>query len=819
MQSLPPALQPLARLAQFVPWFAVPDTSKPGKFKKFPCDWRTGAVINAHDPQYWVDATTAIAFAGQWDRGYGSGPGFVFTANDPFFFADADGCLQADGTWSPLAVELCQRLGGAAVEVSHSGRGLHIIGQSRPIEHGCKNIPLGLELYTSARFVALTGKGAVGSADCELSAPLAAVVAQYFPPGADQAGEAQGWTTEPVAEWAGPVDDDELIRRALASKPKPSAAAAFGGVPEPTFSDLWHAEAEPLGAKWPHDFKAFDASSADMALANHLAYWTGKDCERMERLMRASALVRDKWDHHRTYLVDTVLSACAWTRNVFTAKGEGAVVLEPAAPEAMAEAAATSGIKLRDAGAEMMGAYDQLAYFQGCIYVETGNRVYSLDRQMSYGKAEFDVRYGGHVFIIDPNGRKTSDSAWDAFTKNRVYAPEIVTRLCFRPNQPPGARVRDGSEVMLNTYAPYHALTIPGDAGKWTDFLARILPDALDRKILLHYLASMVQNPGVKFQWWPVLQGTKGNGKTLIIEVMTYLIGEKYTHLPNAQALARDGLKFNDWIDQKLFIGIEEINAPHGRRDFLDELKAIVTNIRIGMEGKHAKQVTGDNYANGICCTNHKDGVTVDEDERRYAILYTAQQEVGHLYRDHMHGSYFPDLYDWMRGRGRYASCGPMYGAAVIGHYLKTFPLEAEFDPAQLATRAPETSSTAEAISNSRGKAEQEILEAIAEERIGFRRGWVSAYYLEQLLMTMRIPVPRIKRRAMMQGLGYDWHPGLRDGRTNEVTHPDGRKVVLFVKRGHLRAQMDRAKDIALAYTKDQGDDASAVFGLTAPSR
>ena len=38
------------------------------------------------------------------------------------------------------------------------------------------------------------------------------------------------------------------------------------------------------------------ASEADMALCSHLAFWTGRDANQVDRLFRASGLMREKWD-------------------------------------------------------------------------------------------------------------------------------------------------------------------------------------------------------------------------------------------------------------------------------------------------------------------------------------------------------------------------------------------------------------------------------------------------------------------------------------------------------------------------------------------
>lgn len=803
MPALPPPLAPLSALRQFVCWFAAPIEHKPGKFNKFPCHPLTGEVIDAQDPANWTDAATAFANHARWDRGHGSGVGFVFTEADPYFFLDIDACLiPAEGdalaAWSPLALELLARLPGCAVEVSHSGRGLHVFGRATLPPHANKNQPLGLELYTARRFVALTGAQAQGSIETDATASLQLIAAQYFQPSAT--GVAADWTCEPVAEWAGPVTDEDLIAAALKAGQR-SAQAAFGDGGGVTFKALWEADTDVLGKRWPGEGgKAYGASEADQTLADHLAFWTGRDCERMERLMRASALARPKWDTHRSYLGQTILKACAFVGKVATGRAAPEPMhVPPPDPETMAAAAQASGRKLRDR-AEYMGPVDQLAHFAGCYYLVEQNEVFDLNRNAIMTKSNFDVVYGGYLFVMDPLGSKTTTSAWEAFTQSRVNSPLMVEGLCFRPKLAPGALVMEGNKAFVNSYVPYDCPVTEGDASPFLDLIARQLPIELDRRIFLSYLASFAQNLGTKFQWWLVLQGTKGNGKTAIVAIMRYIAGEQYSHLPNAHAMARDGLKFNSWIDRKLFIGVEEI-AVSNKREFLDEFKVVVTNERMSLEGKGTNQVTGDNAANGILCTNLRDGVPIDADERRYAVLWMAQQCEADLTRDGMDGEYFPNWWNWFRDGGD----------AIIAGYLKSYAVEAALDPAGLAHRAPKTSSTPGAIQASLGRAEQEVQNAAAEGRPGFAGGWVSSCFLDQMLERIRAAVPRNRRRDMMAALGYVTHPALMDGRTNGVVQPDNSKPVLYLRAGHLALNLMIPLDIARAYSKAQepgADDA-----------
>lgn len=804
MLTLPPALAALGAYPQFVCWKAEPSRDRPGKTDKFPLDWRTGRVASAHDPSIWTTFDIAAAAAPAHGGVHGHGVGFVFTAQDPFFFHDIDDCLTPDGQWSPLALSILGRFPGAAVEVSQSGRGLHIFGRTAPIGHGCKNTPLHLELYTHSRFAALTGKQAQGDAGLDCTAALHQLVADYFPH--PVTSDAAGWTTEPVEGWDTSLSDDaELLRRASLSGQR-TAGAAFGGG-DVTFAQLWASDADALGRKWPSETgQAFDGSSADQALAGHLAFWTGKNCDRIERLMRASALVREKWDTHSTYLADTIVKACAFIRNVAqpqTQPAPGPVAPPPPPADVAAASALHANRTPREPGREYVHPHEQLGWFEGLFYMIRQNRVYDLKRDEVLERAPFDVVFGGHLFILDPGGSKTTQSPWEAYTASRVFSPVIVSDLCFRPEMPSGALVTEGPRQLVNSYVPYEPRVLAGDASPFLNHLALMLPDERDRTILLHWMARVAQTPGRKLQWWPVVQGVKGNGKSTLLALMTYLAGEDHSHLVNVEALAKTGGQFNSWIRRKTFLGLEEVKTNE-KRDLLEVLKPFVTNDRLPLEGKGTNQTTGDNRANGMALTNHVDGLPIDDDERRYGVFMTGQQSKVDLARDGMTSPYFADWRDWWRGEGAYASHGANYGFAVVAGYLRSYAITAELDPARHAS-APDTSTRATVVQASLGKVEQEVLDAIEEGRPGFAGGWVSSKYLDALITQMRgAAVPRAKRRDMMQSLGYDWHPVLTNGRTNAPVAPDGAKPKLYVRRGHVAEALRTAADVEKAYTAAQ---------------
>src|SRR6478736_4531260 len=175
MDLLPQAFYTLKSYNQFIVYST---TDGPTKKIKRPVNYRNGDVRDAHRPEIWTDADTAIEAAKKLGPNYGVG--FVFTEKDPFFLLDIDSCYDPQTGWSDLSKNLLTRLNGAGVEVSVSGKGLHIIGSCEKFEHGCRNDDLGLELYTEKRFVALTGIHASGDVGKDCSKVIKEIADEYF---------------------------------------------------------------------------------------------------------------------------------------------------------------------------------------------------------------------------------------------------------------------------------------------------------------------------------------------------------------------------------------------------------------------------------------------------------------------------------------------------------------------------------------------------------------------------------------------------------------------------------------------------------------
>lgn len=772
---------------QFINYKLIPKPN--GKMDKIPISPYTRQAVDAHDTLHHVSYTEALAT--------GLPAAFVFTDADPFFFLDIDDCLEG-GQWTETANMLCGLFPGCAIEVSQSGGGLHIFGTvPEHIPHGCDNKPLGSQFYTSGRFCALTGDNVTGSA--LIIPPLTiwkTFISQYFPPTtvAVSDGPPVGWTTEPSADWKGPDDDKELIRRMLRSK---SARGIVGSTA--TIKQLWKADPVALGEAYPDaggQGRAFDHSSADQALCHHLAWWTGGNCDRMDRIFRMSGLMRDKWDDRGDYYSGrTITGAVAGCTGCY---------VQPPKPS---EATPDDTVGTVRCGFQFADVTLQVELFTGCAYVQDEHRIFVPDTGDLLKSEQFRVKFGGYSFAMDATSQtKPTRSAWEAFTESQAYHFPRVKSTCFRPELPPGVIITHEGADVINTYVPIETEATTEDPALFLGLIARLLPDDRDRSILLAYMAACVQHVGVKFQWAPILQGVQGNGKSMVSVFLSHCVGEKYTQQVNPKDL--DNV-FTAWISRKLLVIVEEIHSGSLRTDVMEAIKPLITNERVPLQAKGADQTTGDNRANFMMFSNHKDAARKTVDDRRLCVFYTAQQSREDMLRDGMGGSYFPQLWAWAKAGG----------FAAVNGFLRSYAIPAEFNPAVDAVWAPDTTSTSEAIKCSMGAVEQEIMEAVAQGVTGFKGGWVNSIALDKLIEDKRLKVAMNKRTLMLKGIGYVPHPALTGGRVNNpIIMENNKKPRLYVKAGHPAESIESPAMVSTSYQQAQGYEVgtSAAVGAAA---
>lgn len=419
---------------------------------------------------------------------------------------------------------------------------------------------------------------------------------------------------------------------------------------------------------------------------------------------------------------------------------------------------------------------EQAQYFAGCYWIESLGRILTpRGRLMDQNK--FNGTYNGKTFQYSE--AKTTKSAWEAATSGLSWRVPRVDHLRFLPKLPFGTIIPDelGREG-VNTYRPIITRHVAGDVTPWLEHLQRVLPVPRDRDIINSYMAFNAQNPGVQIGWAPVIQSLEGAGKTAFQRIMQAMVGRVYLHSPKAEDLVEGGGKFNAWIRNKLIIVVNELRVgANDKRDLVEILKPLITDDYIETQSKGIDQEMFDNCTNWIMFTNYQDAIPINANSRRFCVMYSALQSVDDLERAGMDGDYFNRLYAWLRDGG----------ASAVVEWLGRYEIPDEFNPARQATRAPQSSSHAAVLEQSRGPIEQHIMEAVNGGVQGFRGGWLSSVALSNYLreVNARVPGPRTIAKAL-ENLGY-----FKIGKSSQIFWQEGGKIQTYLYHIERNARVE----------------------------
>lgn len=391
---------------------------------------------------------------------------------------------------------------------------------------------------------------------------------------------------------------------------------------------------------------------------------------------------------------------------------------------------------------EYLDIFEQQEYFKDCVYVVNLGEILAPNGRF-LDASQFNASYGGKKFVLGSDG-KVTDEAWKAATRCTLWQLPKVDHIRFLPDTPYRTVITDDlGRPGVNVYKPAIIKTMEGDVSPFLWHIAALLPNVVDQRILIDYLAHNVKYPGHKIPWAPVIQSTEGAGKGVIKLIMRNAIGRSYTYYPKASELAESGAKFNAWLRNRLFILVDEIRVDE-RRELIEVLKPLISEEETEIQAKGVDQAIEDNFSNWCFFTNWKDAVPITKRSRRFAVMYSPLQSVQDLLDRQMGDQYFTRLYEWLKADG----------AAIVTNYLMQYPIER----GSLPGRAPDTSSTAEAIEMSRSPIERAILEAVGEGVQGFRGGWVSVTSaikrIKSLGITARSVTPQTVQ-TVLETMGY----------------------------------------------------------------
>lgn len=342
------------------------------------------------------------------------------------------------------------------------------------------------------------------------------------------------------------------------------------------------------------------------------------------------------------------------------------------------------------------------------IYIEATRLFYNIKRNYGISREAFNAKYDRMEECV-ASGMQASQLCLV------IYKIDTVVDTIFWPGA--GQIVMFEGKRMFNSYRkngvrPCKGLE-GGDGGDgggegegdsegrevvgmFLKHLEHLIDDEVEREIVLHWMIFVVQNPGKRLNWSLILQGTQGSGKSYIGNVMALLLGSNVQSLDTATISGR----FTSWATGAILNIVEEIRISGTNRwAIMDRIKPYITNDQILCEKKGRDVQTLPNFTSYLLLTNHKDAVPLDDEDRRYCVVYSRLQTSEQLH-EYFGGAekveeYFDRLFTMTRAR-----------PDAIARYFMDYKLPSSFKP---FGRAPKTEAKSQMIDLAVSEVHQEV--------------------------------------------------------------------------------------------------------------
>ena len=505
-----------------------------GRDTKIPYNALTGAKAKSNDHVTWCGFSEAARVVGS---GKYKGVGFMLS-DSPYVCVDLDHCLDGGEkeTWARGIVE---QIGGY-VEVSQSGKGLHIFGRAAIVRNRRTD---GIEIYGNNRYIAMTGDvwechGALS----DIQSGIDALMAEYFPDDDGKAGiysksELPTPAKHPhgVGEQQGAAAQSGADRDGHAPNRPPHVDAVIAKMRKGERAELFAAlfdrgDTSHYGS----------GSEADMALMNMIAFAADGDAALMEEVFTCSALGRrEKWQTRADYRKMTVGTArVGWRENrlIFlpltdTDNAERLRLLYGDdvhyIPEKGRGAAWMRWDGKRWKAVFETGLYDLVANTANIALAAT-SRAFGGDSGMTDEDAKRRIKHflklknRAHMDDCLKVARKVLEGSINDYDR-APYLLNVQNGIIDLKTGAlhPHARAAMCSRITRAAYRP----ELKGQESLWTRAIAQIVPDVEERAYLQKWSGYLLIGaaPEEKLLF---LYGTGGGGKGTFINTIGYMLGD-----------------------------------------------------------------------------------------------------------------------------------------------------------------------------------------------------------------------------------------------------------------------------------------------------
>lgn len=273
------------------------------KNTKIPINPYDGSAGKSNDPNTWSDFDTAMRALNDVERA----DGLAFYFANGYVGLDIDHIDSNLEDWragdndpNNLVNKFQDLTDNTYMEVSQSGTGIHAIFKGKI--PGKRRRKGNYEMYQTGRFFALTGNNIIPDPTIKSMSDDEMKTLYEFLFGKDNVVQLHSETDNIT-----PVDLSvvEIIKRAENSAKTGTRFTMF------------------MKGGWEQFYSSH--SEADMAFANDLAFWTGRDFHKMDTIFRNSSLMREKFDEKHgavTYGTSLLNKAINETQNIYNPESD-----------------------------------------------------------------------------------------------------------------------------------------------------------------------------------------------------------------------------------------------------------------------------------------------------------------------------------------------------------------------------------------------------------------------------------------------------------------------------------------------------------------
>jgi len=200
----------------------------------------------------------------------------------------------------------------------------------------------------------------------------------------------------------------------------------------------------------------------------------------------------------------------------------------------------------------------------------------------------------------------------------RQNAAIQVDGVAYEPGADAGTTVVDG-RFHINTWTPSLIGRRQGDAKRFLDFMALLIPITKDRDNTLKWCATLIACPKVRMRYGLLLiSEIQGVGKgTLMEKILAPLAGWQNTSVPSEKMLIDSD--FNSWIAHKRLVLVHEIYAGHSKKPY-NSVKSGVTDDKIEVNEKYVVSYKVNNWSHFILASNSFKALGLVKADRRWFV-------------------------------------------------------------------------------------------------------------------------------------------------------------------------------------------------------